>query len=262
MKYLILRNDDIDYFSNVRFLKILIEKIKPFKQTFGIIPYTIMGNKEYCICDNLELINLLQESNYNALHGIFHEYPLGCFEFFNVEPKDPIIEKLKVIKENDFFNINTFIPPHNYISDEWVDLLKKYGFQIFSGTKRVFYKNEEQKIFFKTKDKFECGVIKKEKYYSIPQGIMIKRKNYYKIYDYFCKLLKTIDIYYRFVDVLVLTIHWWDFFNKGFVDMEYYKAFIDFMHELNRREISGVSFNEASNFETSANLPSNIFDLE
>lgn len=44
--------------------------------------------------------------------------------------------------------------------------------------------------------------------------------------------------------------------------MEYYKAFIDFMHELNRREISGVSFNEASNFETSANLPSNIFDLE
>lgn len=121
-----------------------------------------MGNKEYCICDNLELINLLQESNYNALHGIFHEYPLGCFEFFNVEPKDPIIEKLKVIKENDFFNINTFIPPHNYISDEWVDLLKKYGFQIFSGTKRVFYKNEEQKIFFKTKDKFECGVIKRK----------------------------------------------------------------------------------------------------
>lgn len=262
MKYLIIRNDDVGFFTNMKVLQLLSEELFLFPQTYGIIPYSSFGGKNFFVCENNDLINYIDNNKmYKALHGIIHDCEYKDYEFVNLKNKTNIIRKLNDIKMNPFFDTNVFIPPHNYMTREWYEILKRYEFNIFSGTKREFFVNASGDLKFKKVLRFKCGVIHKKDYIEIPQGIMIKRKKYYSINNYFNKLQYMVHQYYQSIDILVITIHWWDFIEKGTIDYRYLTAFKNFLNSLYEKGVRGISFEDASKIFSKADLPCELFDI-
>lgn len=262
VKYLIIRNDDIDYFANVIFINQLIKDIYPFKQTFGVIPFTRINGIEYSITENNLLKKLLVDSDYIALHGILHNYSPKKYEFADLTHIDFLKEKLDHIFKEKAIKTNIFIPPHNYILEEYRMMLVEYGFNIFSETKRKICIQEDSQISCLDEEDFLCGVIKENFYYRVPQSIMIKREDFYKTENYFYKLKNLITNYYKCCNIFVLTLHWWDFFNKGAVDYQYYDEFIKFIQDLNCLNIKSCSFNQIINLSDAIYISKNIFDIK
>lgn len=263
MKYLIIRNDDIGYFSNVKFLSWQQEELNCFPQTYGIIPFTVWENRSFIASENYELVEFFNTHRiYKAIHGIRHDDILGKYEFLGLHNKEYIVDGLEAIKNNSFFSTQVFIPPHNYMSDDWNDLLKKYGFKIFSKTKRTILSYYNDKVEFDENSSVPCGVIKKNGYYLIPQSFMIRKKTYYKYEYYFLHLLNLIEEYYKKIDLLVITIHWWDFMEKGVLDKEFFGAFKSFTKTLYKNGVKGVSFESAAKIPTQSFISNDFFYIE
>ena len=146
MVYLIIRDDDLNYFSRVEDVEKVYENISFFPISFAVIPtvtdVSTVGNcpetrgnvTPMWIGDNKELISWIRGKIRNKqadvlLHGITHGYKIIDGErFAEMEWRnennlmEEILEQKKRLESLLDYNITVFVAPSNKIS--------KYGIEI------------------------------------------------------------------------------------------------------------------------------------
>jgi hypothetical protein len=262
VKRLVIRNDDIGFLTNVAFLEVFLEELNFCNQTLSIIPFTMIGERKRCVTENIPLLEKIRDSKLElAIHGVFHESKCdnGSYEFDSVENLAFLAEQLKDICSNSMITSSIFIPPHNALHKKWYPILFNIGFNIFSGTKRDIREYREKEISLQCPDLAITGVIKTSDYFLVPQSVMIKRGLFYEKPRYFSTLLEKSIEYVENVDVLVLTIHWWDFLSKGRVDLNYLYAFKNFLLDLVSHGLVPGTFKDSTQSQVHAIMPCDYF---
>ncbi|NQV18755.1 MAG: DUF2334 domain-containing protein [Armatimonadetes bacterium] len=251
MKYVIIRDDDVNFFTKIENLNkvysfifernipinfAIIPNVDASAKTFSdhssdniyepFIPKEFRGQeKQFPINENKELIKDLRSLR-NAeflLHGFTHKSEVGNFEF-EIEEESVINEKLnrgsKILELAFEKKSKTFVAPQD-----------KYSEKAFLALQKSF-------------DTFSLGWIDKAK---IPKSFLIKyylmklRNNNYIFKDNFlvlqhpgCQFSKfkeikksslILDKYLFSHKIAVLVVHNWEFFNGKNLNQELYTAF-------------------------------------
>ena len=236
---LVIRNDDINYLTNVDDLKYLIDLSMVFQQTYSIIPFCNIGSMTKAIWENESPIkHILDNQIEYSIHGIFHTNNKGRYEFsfFSEEEKRKKIEFFEKIKKSEL-NTHIFVPPHNYLDLKWCHTLKTFGYNIISGTKRQFYN--------KKKENCRTGTINQNGIFYIPQTLMIRKKDYKYFQDYFEKLYCLIGKSLNILDTLVITIHGYELLEEK----KYYLEVKEFLRKIEKLGVISTSFGECVNDE-------------
>lgn len=174
LKYILIRDDDISFFTNIDHINLLYNKLIEEKLPFNlaVIPSVSadieIGNKNiyyikeglqyepfippeyrgikktYSIGENIKLVNYINNIKYCEIiqHGFNHK-TVNKKEEFNIRDKKEIRRKLlegrEIIKE--FFSNypSFFIPPWDNLSRESISEIKKY----YKGTSlgRIYFNN-------------------------------------------------------------------------------------------------------------------------
>lgn len=256
-KYLIIRNDDINTELDINNLISIRDVLCIYPQNFGLIPYS-RGNVN-SIFENKLIFSFLDKYALEyALHGIFHERYLGKYEFIKHSFEQ---EKIYRYYLNDcckyLNNIRTFIPPNNAFDNGWISLLREFNFDIISSTKREIENRYIENIQY-----CKTGVVKKEEIYFIPQTFMIKKREFLMYRNYFDVILKRIWSYYRINNLLVMTIHWWEFVGEKQEDIMFKQLFKQLLFKLKESNVKAISFQDAIKKGSSSYIQTKYFDFE
>lgn len=239
-KYLIIRSDDINVGIDIEILSTISDILCIYPQNFGIIPYSKGSLKS--IFENKLIFEFLGKFALEyALHGIFHERYLGNYEFM-----EHTLEREKIYRHylnnccGYLNNIRSFIPPNNALDRKWIPLLKEFNFDVISSTKR-----EIANKYIKNVQYSKTGVIKKEGIFFIPQSLMIKKREFLMKKNYFDITLKKIWSYYKVNNLLVMTIHWWEFVGNKQEDVLFRRLYKQLLFNLKENNVEAISFHEA-----------------
>lgn len=255
-RYLIIRNDDIDFNTDLNLLKSIAPIFEPYAQVFGVIPFLEATGK--CTLENKELIRYLESRSLEyAIHGVFHRKYLGRYEFSTYTEQQEALYHPYLKQCCEYLpEKKTFIPPNNTLDPNWIPILKKFGFHVISSTKRENKSKIMQDIPYA-----EIGVIEKNGVYMIPQSFMIKKREYLQNHLYFKKLIERIENFYQKHHLLVITIHWWEFFGENLEDIVFRDTFVKFLEWFKRNGIESISFQEAVHISANSFIETNFFEL-
>ena len=253
MKYLNVRIDDV-YFNDFCLQTEICESIQTvISPTCGVVLYRKEGDA-FIKCSNSKKFFETFSGAELALHGLCHEGDQETFEFqkwtsaLRFKYDFPLGEGKKVL------NTTVFIPPHNYFDHRWRKDLIRHGFKVVSSSKRDF-----SEVIIDGEKKYPVGVIKNGGIVYVPQTCFVKKKDFYAVEDYFLKLAKRIEEYYKIVDIVVLTIHWWDFISDEIIDKKFLNDFLTFIKSL-LSVCQTISLEDAQHLNTQGYIVADFFD--
>lgn len=239
-KYLIIRNDDIEVDMDLSLLKSMSDILSIYPQVFGVIPYSRNGKK--IVFEEKEIFEFLKEKSLEyALHGVFHKRYLGEYEFSKYTIEQEKVYSYYLNKCYKYmFDIKTFIPPNNAIDNRWIPFLESYNINIISGTKR-----EIENKYINNVQYSKTGVIKEGGVFMIPQSFMVKKREFLKEKEYFSNIFNKIQTYYKYNNLLVMTVHWWEFVGNKQEDKMFKKMYMNLLYKLKESGIEAISFQQA-----------------
>jgi len=241
LKYIIIKDDDISYFTNPDTLTILYGKIlEKNKVNFSVIPniyasisldktniyYQKEGllydplihpkyrgeDEHYLIEKNDDLIAFLNQKNVEVLqHGYSHE-KINNLPEFAVDKGDLIYQRAvngkNILKKCLNKNIDFFIPPWNAISKEFIKRLSQEYKGIITSSLYPFYKNLNLLSLYYLNKTF------KKNYYLYNNLLIIEN------HDLFSKYMDTKLIQKKFnqiIDnnkIIIIQNHYWEFYEN------------------------------------------------
>lgn len=239
---MLIRDDDISYFTTPQELENIWGKwYGKVNFLFSVTPFMVenkeykiqgrefnyhqLGNKEFNIANNVELIKYLRyllNKDYIkiGLHGYNHKYIIKnntLIAEYNIRDEKVLYEKsLKAKKYLEKLldtKIDIFVPPDNAVSKEAIRVLSKAGFRKVLRAfpmKYIDSKFSFDYIIFWYKR--VCFKLKYDLVYSKPyfNGYLIEEASYlYKGQD-LQKLLIDYDIYKKYDLPFTLATHYWE----------------------------------------------------
>jgi hypothetical protein len=228
---IILRDDDISYFTKISDLEKFYAEIPYVKPSFAIISdyipnhfdlfsrETVHSNQK-CFFENLELVDYIKQFDY-YMHGITH-YNIPVPEFVNSVSEENLIKIKAKFKENGM-DTNWFVAPCNKLSYKNYLLLKKYHFNL-SGAffdkclgicKYLYPKNYINKRY----NNYIINVIKHKGALELPYFNFGPNKNT----TYFYNLVQRKDI-----NNIQIAIHSWELQKYNIKEKELLYDFLDF----------------------------------
>ena len=249
MKYVNVRIDDVlfdDIYLQKRICELICNIISP---TYGMILYKTAENSIvlrdgegfFANINNAEL----------ALHGITHDNYQDKYEFQKWSPSRQKDCEVYLQVGKEIIGSDIFIPPHNYFDRKWANAFAALGYTTISSSKRDF-------PAIRSSSEYPVGIIRSDNLTFIPQTCFVKREYFYSIDNYFYKLFWRIQQYYKKVDIVVLTIHWWDFIEDGQIDTTFIHAFRSFIEAI-LQESKEISLNNAKELVTIGSITSDYF---
>lgn len=204
-----------------------------YVQTLAVIPFGCEGNAVVFIWDDSKVMRYLEYENIPyALHGMFHKNIFGKYEFmyYSKEYEERVNDLLKKI-ECSQFTTNIFVPPHNYLDFRWEKLLKQFGYNIVSGTKRQFDCDKNSHYC-------RSGTIQQNGIYYIPQTLMLRKKDFYNCENYFDKIVRILDDNAEVLNDMVVTIHGYEFLE----DEKFFAETRDFFKKLEMLGVENATY--------------------
>ena len=232
---LIIRNDDINHTTTIDNIKKMMSLSDNYIQTLSIIPFYNNCNKTSAIWNETNILEYIEQNKIPyALHGIIHENVNGQYEFvhYGEEYKKYIRHMLTKIEKSSFKS-NVFVPPHNYLDFRWESVLKEFGYNIISSTKRQFDSVENSK-------ECRCGTIKRNGLYYIPQTVMIRKKDFDHFDNYFDALEMIIEENESKLRDIVITIHGYEILN----DKKFFGEMKRFLKKMERKGVENANFKD------------------
>jgi hypothetical protein len=241
LKYVVIRDDDISYFTPTDILDIIYGKIlEENKVNFGVIPnvyssidlnktggyykkekldYDPLINPEfrgtdnyYSIEKNYDLIEFLNNKNVGVIqHGYSHE-KINNLPEFSIDKKEIIYDR--AIKGKSLLNkclkkdVNLFLPPWNVISKETFDILHQEYKGIIIASMYPIIKN------FNILSRYYLNKIFNKNYLLFNNLLII---NNYILIDKDINadsLNNRIENMFKYNKIVVIQNHYWDFFDN------------------------------------------------
>jgi hypothetical protein len=264
MKTVIIRDDDINYFSNLETLKKLYNTkfFKKFKVCLSIIPNVdsslelkgtnnpfirrgylyepfIPKNKintgSYTFKKNKNLSRWISENN--SIEPCLHGYSHSVKEF--TSQNESMIENIvfagkNILESSLKRNIKTFVPPHERISKAAWRVLTKNGFYIFRNIIRPI-----KDIFFSVPfTEYRLSHFGKDFFYGF--NGFVKYRNGFEVgcmEPYLFSAFWDMDVSFEYAckkfdesDIFIITNHHWEFdINKDMV--KWWNKFVNYMKD-------------------------------
>jgi len=273
MKYILIRDDDLNYHTDINHLKVAYEYIfendipinfatipavntssKTSSSDFGegsyepFIPVEVAGvDREWEIDKNRELIEFLSTIN-NAeylLHGYSHKGEAPLYEFEENDEKilkEKLNKGLEIYKRAFKAEPKTFVAPQDKYSAQAFSMIKE-KFDIFS-----LGWIDKSRISFSQKVKYYIKKITKDNFIKDSNITIIEHPGC--LFSKFKPQDESIQILDRYIsnhDISIIVVHHWEFFDNGKANVALIESFKNKMVELNNsNEYKIINFKELS----------------